>query len=136
MADIIDKLLAEAEQVEDTIRVLTRIAVISETTPLERAGIAALLHNFYNGIENILKQILADKNIPLPNSSAWHKELLELAEKSSIIKCETRLKLGPYLAFRHYFIHGYSIDIKIERIVPLINDVTDVWARFKSEIKL
>jgi len=52
MADIRDRVEAEYEAIENILTLLTDKAV-SELSQLGLAGLAALIHNFYNGIENI-----------------------------------------------------------------------------------
>ena len=49
---------------------------------LELAGVAALVHSFYNGFENIVKQILLTRGFDLPTGESWHKELIQSATES------------------------------------------------------
>ena len=56
---------------------------------IEKSAVALLLQSFYNGIENILIIIVKYFDARLPNSSKWHKELLEKAFEES----------GKYRAF-------------------------------------
>ena len=62
----------------------------TEKTVIELAAIATFLHNTYNGIENILKQILISREIMVPKSEKWHKDLLNKSLSSGI----TFLKSG------------------------------------------
>lgn len=61
------QILAEKENVE--------IALSN----LKYAAIGTFLHNVYNGIENILKQIINAKDVEIPRSDTWHKDLLNLS---------------------------------------------------------
>ena len=70
-----------------------------------------MLHNFYNGIENILKQIILSKKIEVPGGESWHKELLELALAKEFISKDCTNNLAQYLAFRHFFSHAYALDL-------------------------
>jgi uncharacterized protein YutE (UPF0331/DUF86 family) len=80
----------------------------TEKTVIELAAIATFLHNIYNGIENILKQILISRGINVPKSDKWHKDLLNRSLSSGIISEELTNKLYKYLTFRHFFVHAYG----------------------------
>lgn len=43
--------------------------------------------------------------------------------------------LRRYLAFRHFFGHGYALNLLPERIEPLAKDAASVFSRFKEEIE-
>lgn len=101
---------------------------------LELAGVATLLHNFYNGIENILKLILKELKISLPEGSSWHKDLLKLSVEKGIITETTLQELGEYLAFRHFFNHSYALDIYADKLEPLVANIYEVYFHFKKDI--
>ena len=72
--------MAEAkEQVALELRNLDRILAelpanrgCSSLSFLELAGVAALLYNFYNGIENVLKIAVKVRGHHVPTGSSWH----------------------------------------------------------------
>lgn len=82
-------------------------------TVVELAATGTFLHNIYNGIENILKQILKLKNIKIANSESWHKDLLNRSISVGVISQDLCDKLYDYLTFRHFFVNA-----GLERTIP------------------
>lgn len=133
MADYKLRIEAEYEAIEKTLSYIPN-KPLSELSELELAGVAALLHNFYNGIENILKQILQTKNISIPEGASWHKDLLFTAINRQFISESLGNNLKSFLAFRHFFSHAYALDLHSNRMLPLVNETNIIFIKFKTEI--
>jgi uncharacterized protein YutE (UPF0331/DUF86 family) len=134
MADYRKRIEAEYEAIGKTLRALPSppLAKLSE---LELSGVAALLHNFYNGIENVIKQVCLAKGLKIPEGVSWHRDLLVKVVDENLISSSLGDSLKRFLAFRHFFSHGYALELHPERLEPLIATVSEVFRTFKSEIE-
>ena len=133
MANIRDRVEAEYEAIE-TILSLIPDKNIHQLSQLELAGLATLIHNFYNGIENILKQIFKSRSIEIPAGSSWHQELLVRAKHQKLISEDLADKLKEFLAFRHFFSHAYALDLHPSRIESLSEKIKQIFDLLKLEI--
>ncbi len=79
MDELQKQILAEKENVEIALENLKLTKSKNEKTVIELAAIGTFLHNIYNGIENILKRVVVSKNVEIPSSVIWHKDLLNLS---------------------------------------------------------
>lgn len=64
MADFKLNIQVELDEIKKTLNVLPDKHLIEDLSDLELAGAGAMLHNFYNGVENIIKQLFYVKKIP------------------------------------------------------------------------
>jgi uncharacterized protein YutE (UPF0331/DUF86 family) len=133
MADYKAKIEAEYEYIEKTLTSLPGTSLY-ELSQLELAGTAALIHNFYNGVENVLKQVFQLENFQIPQGASWHSDLILIAAKENIISEILANELKRFLAFRHFFSHAYILDLDPERMEPLTADMNDIYYKFKAEI--
>jgi uncharacterized protein YutE (UPF0331/DUF86 family) len=101
---------------------------------VELSGIGALLMNFYSGVENILKLELKFKNIQFPQTSSWHRDLLNTSVEKGIITEQTRAGLSEYMAFRHFFVHSYSFNLRESELDTLLQNIPVVYNQFKMDI--
>lgn len=133
MVDYKSRIEAEYEAIEKILSFLPN-QPLPQLSELELAGVATLIHNFYNGIENIIKQVFQSKSLGIPTGASWHRNLLLTAVNENIISEQIADKLKEYLAFRHFFSHAYAVDLQPLRLEPLISNIVIIFKEFKIEI--
>lgn len=134
MAKVRERIEAEFENIDRVVAEIPGGSLLPTLSSLELAGVATHIHNFYNGIENVLKQIVIASGKKLPEGPSWHQDLLTKAVSNNIISDSTAKELKRYLAFRHFFSHAYSFDLDIERIIPLVEGIQKVMSSFRRDI--
>ena len=133
MASAREKIEAEFENIERLLADLPKTDSLAHLSALELAGAGALIHNFYNGVENVLKQLSIAKGLAVEQGPSWHSGLIETCLSNQIISKTTGTMLRKYLAFRHFFSHGYSFDLDEKRMMPLIEKIGDTYSSFKKD---
>ncbi len=134
MASVEEKVYAEMENITKVLIELEEVKDRANKELVVLVGIGAYLQNVYTGMENILKQLLIYKNISIPDTPTWHKDLLSLAVEHDLITKETADGIGKYLFFRHFFTHAYGFLIDEAKLKPLLDNISDVYSVFEREI--
>lgn len=101
----------------------------------EQAAIAALLINFYGGIEGILKQMLKFDKLDVGDSPDWHEKVLRKAGEVAILPPDLIQLLSKYLAFRNFFIYNYIFNIKWDDIKSMVDASRDIVSNVQSEVE-
>ena len=134
MASAKEKVHAEMENVTKVLIELEKVKNRPNKELVVLVGIGAYPQNIYTGMENILKQLLLHKNVSVPDTPTWHKDLLNLAVEHNFITKETADDIGKYLFFRHFFTHAYSFFIDEAKLKPLMDNMPVIYSAFKREI--
>ncbi|MDP6380048.1 MAG: hypothetical protein QF662_01780 [Phycisphaerae bacterium] len=134
MADLRERVEAEFENIDTVLGQLQSVGEVAGLSPVMLAGVAALLHSLYNGLENVLKQIARARGLAVSSGAGWHQALLRSVTEVGVIDNSLQARLRPYLAFRHFFVHAYAVQLDPERISPLIDDAASLVAQFRESV--
>lgn len=140
VAKQIDVELEELRQLVDTHRPLLERCGHSAPDAIELSALAAMLHSYYTGIENIFKRVAVEIDGDLPTGQAWHRALLDAMaapgrSRPSVISMPTRERLLGYVHFRHLFRHAYSFRLRWEKMAALVLDCEETLRTVEAELK-
>jgi hypothetical protein len=120
-ADISDELQKIDFVISEFKKVQYKIDLPPDEVPnYDRGAIGYLLHNFYNGCENIFKSIARFFENDL-GPQEWHKDLLKRMKievagyRPKVIDDELFLLLDDFRAFRQKFRYAYAFELDWER---------------------
>jgi hypothetical protein len=103
------------------------------------SALAAMLHSFYNGVENTFKRVATELDGGLPGSEAWHRRLLNgmagpTSARPAVITAALRDKLCRYLDFRHFFRHAYTFDLRWAKMERLVREVESTLRELDAQL--
>jgi hypothetical protein len=118
---------------------LLRRCAASEPNAIELSALAAMLHAFYTGVENIFKRIEVELGEELPHGEAWHRQLLKGMVRMGrgrppVVSASPEGVLGRYLAFRHVFRQAYTFQLKWTRMSQLVLECEATFGRLEREL--
>ncbi len=137
------KIAFEISQIDELIEkssVLLQKCILQEPDFIELNAAGAILHSYYNGLENIFLLIRKNIDKTVLSSERWHSELL----KSMFAATEARRplfekklydQLVDYMGFRHFFRHTYGYHLRWDLIKPLLMNIKENWHTVKSNIE-
>lgn len=127
--------ISQIDNLIDKSQILITLCKNKEPDFIEITSVGAVLHSFYNGIENILILIAKNLNGNYRTSSGWHKELVDfIFTNTDILNEDLRLTLSDYLGFRHFFRHTYGFIIQWDKCSNLLFGMNDFWESIKASI--
>lgn len=132
----------EREQLNHIIKIHRPLLVkCASTQPdaIELSALAALLHSFYTGVENIFKRVAVEIDNAPPRGESWHRELLDSMTRANtarraVISTTLRDELRGYLEFRHVFRHAYSFQLRWEKMSQLALECEETLHQIEGEL--
>lgn len=140
--DLRGKWAVERQQLQRLLehyRPLLQKCALNPPNDHEVSALAAMLHSFYNGVENIFKRIAAECYDRSPQGQAWHRELLDLMAKPgrtrrAAISQSLVERLDAYLDFRHFFRHSYVFHLRWDRMKSLVLECDETLKLLEYEL--
>lgn len=110
-------------------------------TDIELSALAAMMHSFYTGIENIFKRVAVELGGDVPRGASWHRDLLDSMSEPSglrtaLFSTELRRRLEEYLKFRHFFRQAYSFQFEWEKLSSLVLACESTLRKLEEEVNL
>ncbi len=112
---------------------------IDAPTEIELSALAAMLHSFYTGLENIFKRVAVELDGQSMRGEAWRRDLLRAmtqpaANRPARLSPDLHVTLLEYLRFRHVFRNAYSFDLQWEEMSSLVVNAERTLARLEQEL--
>ena len=132
--------LAQLQRLMNDFAELRKKVKNTDPDTIELVALAGFLHTFYNGVENIFKRIVVQRDKEASHGAFWHSQLLERmaqasANHSPVISEEMRDLLRQYLNFRHVFRHAYSFELQWRKMAPLVSESSSAFQLLKEDLK-
>jgi hypothetical protein len=136
----------QATEREQLQRLLSGIHVLlvqcrtTAPTEIELSALAALLHSFYTGVENIFKRVAIELDGQPVRGDAWHRELLlrmkaaGVDHRPALLSEELHDTLNEYLRFRHVFRNAYSFDLDWQKMSPLVLRIEETFKKLETAL--
>lgn len=136
------QIAVEREQLNYLIEMHRPLLIKCTTTMpdnIELSALAAMLHSFYTGVENIFKRVAIELDGSLPRGEYWHRELLDTMRRPSavrpaVISSPLRDRLREYLEFRHVFRQAYSFQLQWDKMSPLVLACETTLGQLEDEL--
>jgi hypothetical protein len=133
---------AEREQLQrllSGIRPLLKKCRNTAPTEIELSALAATLHSFYTGVENIFKRVTVELDGEPVSGDAWHRELLlrmkaPTPRRPALLSEEFHDTLNEYLRFRHVFRNAYAFDLDWQKMSPLVLRLEETFQKLESAL--
>ena len=136
LAAYIDVELAQLRQLLADHRPLLLKVRTDPPDGIERSALAAMLHSFYTGIENLFKRIAIECDGGPPAGPAWHRALLDsMATSATTRPAVLSNVLHTRLQFRHVFRQAYSFQLRWEKMQALVGDCETTLADCEAELR-
>jgi len=111
-----------------------------EISNLDLRAAGSILHDFYNGVENIFRRVAEELNGGLPAGEDWHKQLLTdmsldvKGVRPPLVSEDLKLKLQKYLGFYHIFRNVYGFHLEQEQIKVMVKEFPRILSWLRREI--
>jgi hypothetical protein len=141
--DLREEVLLELSQLHELIgryHPLLERAANDDVGEVETLALAAVLHSFYTGIENICKRLVIGLDGTMPQGESWHRDLLKVlalptGTRPAVFSSDLHRRLKPYLDFRHVFRQAYGFRLHWSKMRPLVLACEEVLAELESELE-
>ena len=139
-----ERIRRELESIEEVVIRVRRAVEAAEGDSVDRDlywdAIALNLHDFYTGLERLLRHIAAEVDGHVPAGAEWHQELLRQMAiplpriRPAVFSEGTIKRLDEYLRFRHVVRHVYAFEFDPQRIRPLAAALAGDFAQVEDEL--
>ena len=141
LAALIRDEMASLERVIEELAALPSAPGSIAPKPLELRGAAAIVHDFYTGIERIAERIAAQFDGGVPPGPSWHRELLRAVSlelpgaRPAVLRRPTAHSLDEFLRFRHLFRNVYGFELEWDRLRPLLAAAPACWVEVRADLE-